>query len=74
MRLQDIIIRYHRYDVHFVFVKGADLLNADTLSRAHQDDSGNDQGDRARIMNVIVFGDIPDKRLNEPEEQCIGPT
>ena len=33
-RLQDIMMRYHRYDVHFVFVKGTDLLIADTLSRA----------------------------------------
>ena len=54
-------MRYHRYEVHFVFVQGGDLLIADTLSRAHQDDSGNEQGDRARIMNVIVSGDIPDK-------------
>ena len=45
-------MRYPRYDAHFVFVKGTDLLTADTLSRAHQDDSGNDQGDRARIMEV----------------------
>lgn len=61
-------MRYHRYDVHFVFVKGSDLLIADTLSRAHQGDSGNDQGDRARIMNVSVFGDIPDKRPDEIRE------
>ncbi|KAL9970099.1 hypothetical protein ACROYT_G022422 [Oculina patagonica] len=69
-RLQDIMMRYHRYDVNFVFVKGTDLLIADTLSRAHPDDSdgGNDQGDRARIMNVNVFGDIPDKRLDEIRE------
>ena len=57
--------RYNRYDVHFVFVKGTDLLIADALSRAHQDDSSNDQADRARIMNVSVFGDIPAKRLDE---------
>ena len=38
------------------------------MSRAHQDDSGNDQEDRARIMNVSVFGDIPDKRLDEIHE------
>ena len=55
------MMRYHRYNVHFVFVKGTDLLIADTLSTAFQDDSGNDQDDRARIMNVHVFGDIPDK-------------
>ena len=67
-RLQDIMMRYHRYDVHFVFVKGTDLLIADTLSRAHQDDSVKDQGDRDRIMNVSVFGDISDKRLDEIRE------
>ncbi|XP_067023014.1 uncharacterized protein [Acropora muricata] len=57
--------RYNRYDVHFVFVKGTDLLIADALSRAHQDDSGNDQADRAPIINVSVFGDIPARRLDE---------
>ena len=50
------------------FVKGTDLLIADTLSRAHQDDSGNNQGDRARIMKVSVFGDSPEKRLDEIRE------
>ena len=38
------------------------------MNRAHRDDSGNDQGDRARIINVSVFGDIPDKRLDEIRE------
>ena len=41
-------MRYHRYNVHFAFVKGTELLTADRLSRAHRDDSGDDQGDRAR--------------------------
>ena len=41
-------MRYHRYNVHFAFVKGTELLIADRLSRAHRDDSGNEQGDRAR--------------------------
>ena len=59
------MIRYRRYDVHFAFVKGTDLLMADTLRRAQQDDSGNDQGDRARIISLSVSGDIPDKRLDE---------
>ena len=67
-RLQDLMMRYHRYDVNFVFVKGTDLLIADTLSRAHRDDGGNDQEERARIMYVNVFGDIPDKRLDEIRE------
>ncbi|PFX13898.1 Retrovirus-related Pol polyprotein [Stylophora pistillata] len=64
-RLQDIIMQYQRYGFHFAFVKGTDLLIADTLSRAHQNNSRNDQDDRARIMNVNVFGDILDKRLDE---------
>ena len=59
---------YHRHDVHFAFVKGTDVLIADTLSRAHRDEGRNDQGDRARIMNVNVSGDIPDKRLDEISE------
>ena len=61
-------MRYHRCDVNFTFVKGTDLIIADTLSRAHRDDSGNDQEERARIMHVNVFGDIPDKRLDEIRE------
>ena len=40
------MMRYHRYDVHFVFV--TDLLIADRLSKAYRDDSGNNQLDRAR--------------------------
>ena len=67
-RLHDVMMRYHRYDVRFVVVKGSDLLITDTMSRVHRDDSGNEQGDRARIMNVSVFGDIPDKRLDEIRE------
>ena len=54
--------------IDFVFVKGTDLLLADTLSRAHPDTCGDDQSDQARIMNVDVFGDIPDKRLDEVHE------
>ena len=64
-------MRYYRYEVHFLIVKGTDLLIADTLSRAHQDDSGNEQGDHTRIMNVCVFGDILDKRLDEIREATL---
>ena len=62
------MMRYHSYDVHFVFVKGTYLLIADTLSGAHRDDSGTGQGDCIRITNVSVFGDIPDKRPDEISE------
>ena len=59
-------MRCHRYDIQFVFVKGTNLLLADTLRRAHQENTGDNQDDRARIMNhVNVFGDILDKRLDE---------
>ena len=66
------MMRYHRYDIQFVFVKGTNLLIADTLSRAHQEKTGDDQKNRARIMNVNVFGDIPDKRLDEIREATSG--
>ena len=61
-------MRYHRYDIQFVFVKGANLLIGDTLSRDHQENARDDQDDRARIMNVNVFDDIPEKRLDEIRE------
>ena len=46
-RLQDIMMRFNRYDVHFVFVKGTSLHIADTLSRAHLDSIEGNQDDRA---------------------------
>ena len=36
-RLEDIMMRYYRYDVNFVFVKCSSLHLADTLSGAHLD-------------------------------------
>ena len=59
------MMRYHRYDIQFVFVKDTKLLIADTLSRAHQENTGDNQDNCARIMNVNVFGDIPNKQLDE---------
>ena len=58
-RLQDIMMRYNRYDVNFVFTKGSKLHLADTLSRAHLDSSEANQDERARIMNIKTFGEIP---------------
>ncbi|KAL9961977.1 hypothetical protein ACROYT_G031026 [Oculina patagonica] len=65
-----VLYGLERFDQYTYGRPGTDLLIADTLSRAHPDDSDseNDQGDRARIMNVNVFGDIPDKRLDEIRE------
>ena len=53
-RLQEIMMRYNRYDVNFVFVKGTSLPIADTLSRAHLDPVEGNQNDRARIMNMCL--------------------
>ena len=34
-RLQDLLMRIHRYDIDFRYKKGAELFIGDTLSRAH---------------------------------------
>ena len=67
-RLQDLMMRYNRYDVNFVFVKGSELHLADTLSRAHLNSNGHNHDNRARIMNVNIFGNIPDAHLEEIQE------
>ena len=67
-------MRYNRYDVNFVFVKGTSLHIADTLSRAHLDSVEGNQDDRARIMNIYVFAKIPDKRLDEIREATLRDT
>ena len=64
-RLQDIMMRYNRYDVNFVFVKGTSLHIADTLSRAHLDSVEGNQDDPTRTTNIYAFAEIPDKRLDE---------
>ena len=64
-RLWDIMMRYNRYDVNVVFVKGTCLHIVDTLSRAHLDSVEGNQDDRARIINITSFADVPDKRLDE---------
>jgi hypothetical protein len=71
-RLQDIMMRFYRYDVEFVFVKGVNLVLADTLSRAYLDTSIGNLDERARIMSVNTFGDIPDARLEEIREATLG--
>ena len=73
-RLQDIMMRYNRYDVNFVFVKGTCLHIADTLSRAHLDSVEGNQDDRARIMNITAFADVPDKRLDEIRDATLRDT
>ena len=52
----------------YFLIKGTYILIADTLSRAHREDSGNNQGDGIRITNVSVVFDISDKRPDEIRE------
>ena len=51
-----------------MFVKGTSLHIAYILIRAHLDSFERNQDDRARIMNVYAFAEIPDKRLDEIRE------
>lgn len=68
-RLQDIMMKLHRYDIQFRFLKGEKLVIADTLSRAFIDD-------RPRILNVteevsdvhLHTTDISDSRLQSIRE------
>lgn len=54
------MMRYHRYGVNIVFVKGTNLHLVDTLTRAYLDFSEENQDNRFRIMDVNAFGDLPD--------------
>jgi hypothetical protein len=59
-RLQALLMRVHRYDVDFNFLKGTELI-ADTLSHAFIDTPDL----RPRIMNIDFFSKISDARLEE---------
>ena len=59
-RLQDIIMKLHRYDIDFRYVRGSDLIIADALSRAVAE-----QPVRPRILQVNYLKDFPDERVTE---------
>ncbi|XP_064622356.1 uncharacterized protein K02A2.6-like [Lineus longissimus] len=61
-RLQALLIRLHRYDVEFHFLKGTELVIADTLSRAFLESEAEE---RPRIMNIEYFPRVSDARLEE---------
>lgn len=67
-RLQDIMMKLYRYDFDFQYVKGTDLILADTLSRAYLDTYEGASEDRPRIMTVSMFENIPDARIEEVRE------
>lgn len=62
-RLQDIMMKLFRYDIEFTYVKGSDLVIADTLSRAYIENEGSET--RSRIFSVDVFEEFPDTRVLE---------
>ncbi|XP_062603216.1 uncharacterized protein K02A2.6-like [Saccostrea cucullata] len=66
-RLQDIMMRYFRYDVEFVFEKGVNLVIADTLSRAFLMTTEGSVDERHRILSVSTLqeNDVPDVRIQE---------
>ena len=68
------MMKLFRYDVEFRFVKGVNLILADTLSRAFLENDATVESERPRIMQVNSFEDVPDARLQEvrnaTEEDC----
>ncbi len=63
-RLQALMMRVHRYNMDFHFLKGSELVIADTLSRAYIDSPDL----RPRILAITFFPDISDARLQEVKE------
>lgn len=64
-RLQ--VMKLKQYDIGFKFIKGDNLILADTLSKAHLPDIVKEEG-RPHIMNVHLFVDISDARISEVKE------
>ncbi|KAL3887489.1 hypothetical protein ACJMK2_027430 [Sinanodonta woodiana] len=63
-RLQDILMKMFRYNVTFRYVKGSELIIADTLSRAYSlsDDT---ELTRLKVCELEMFDKIPDARNTE---------
>ncbi|XP_064622514.1 uncharacterized protein K02A2.6-like [Lineus longissimus] len=66
-RLQSLLMRLHRYDVDFQFLKGSELVIADTLSRAFLETLD----ERPRVMNIDFFPNISDARLEEVRDVTV---
>ena len=65
-RLQALIMRLNRYDIEFQYVPGAELVLADTLSRAVPDQ--NFSFEHTRVMQLDTFEMIADERLKQIKE------
>ena len=63
-RIQKMILKLQRYNISLVYKRGKDLLIADALSRAYQDDNESDSSnlDEYDIMHVEVLSNT---RLEE---------
>lgn len=64
-RLQDIMMKLNRYDIVFKFLKGKELVIADTLSRAYINEKAKTRLD---IFMDQVNSDLNDSRLQEIRE------
>ena len=69
-RLQDIMMRWDRYDFDFVYVKGSKLTIADTLSRAYLKSLEGNFSERLGILSLQITEtcDVPVARLLEIRE------
>ncbi|MCG8429883.1 MAG: DDE-type integrase/transposase/recombinase, partial [Candidatus Omnitrophica bacterium] len=68
-RLQNLMMRLHRYDIEFQFIKGERLYIADTLSRAFidSDQSSTTVPDDVNV-NVLTGTEIPDSMIQKVRE------
>ena len=73
-RLQDIMLKLFRYDIDFQFVKGSDLIIADTLSRAFVETNNKDEIERPRIFKVNTFEQFPDACITEIRHATVNDT
>ena len=54
-------MKLFRYDIEFHYIKGTDLVIADTLSRAFIEE----HEERPRILNVHILDEFRDARITE---------
>ena len=65
-RLQRMMLRLQRYDIHLVYKPGKELYCADTLSRAHLPTTGDDDEDLVlSVHSVIANLPVSNRKLAE---------
>ena len=62
-----------RYDIDFQFVKGSDLIIADTLSFAFVE-TNKDEIEHPKICKVNTFEKIPDAQITEIHHATVNDT